>query len=162
MQARNGLDALVHSVKKSLGEYGDKVGADEKGKIEAALKEAEDLLKDKDASKDALQAKSEALTTASQKLGEAMYAQAQSEAGAAGGPAAARVAAARRAVVAKRRAARKRSSTPSTRRSRTASKSLRSSTSCDIPSRSICERESAGGARRNIVAELNAAPLGAG
>src|SRR3954452_718022 len=45
VQARNGLDALVHSVKKSLGEYGDKVGADEKGKIEAALKEADDLLK---------------------------------------------------------------------------------------------------------------------
>ena len=86
VQARNGLDALVHSVKKSLGEYGDKVGADEKGKIEAALKEAEDLLKDKDASKDALQAKSEALMSASQKLGEAMYAQAQAEAGAAGGP----------------------------------------------------------------------------
>src|SRR5689334_13183780 len=89
VQARNGLDALVHSVKKSLGEYGDKVGADEKTKIEAALKEAEDLLKDKNAAKDALQAKSEALMSASQKLGEAMYAQAQSEAGAAGGPGAA-------------------------------------------------------------------------
>src|SRR5205823_9922685 len=77
VQARNGLDSLVHSVKKSLGEYGDKVGTDEKSKIEAALKDAEELLKDKDASKDALQAKSEALMTASQKLGEAMYAQAQ-------------------------------------------------------------------------------------
>ena len=52
VQARNGLDALVHSVKKSLGEYGDKIGADEKAKIEAAVKEAEDLLKQKDASKD--------------------------------------------------------------------------------------------------------------
>ena len=50
------------------------------------LSEAEDLLKDKDASKDALKAKSEALMSASQKLGEAMYAQAQEEAGAAGGP----------------------------------------------------------------------------
>jgi len=89
VQARNGLDALVHSVKKSLGEYGDKVGAEEKTKIEAALKDAEDLLKDKNAAKDALQAKSEALMSASQKLGEAMYAQAQSEAGAAGGPGAA-------------------------------------------------------------------------
>src|SRR6188472_3163287 len=65
VQARNGLDALVHSVKKSLGEYGEKVGADEKGRIESALKEAEELLKDKDATKDALQAKSEALMTAS-------------------------------------------------------------------------------------------------
>jgi molecular chaperone DnaK len=85
VQARNGLDALVHSVKKSLGEYGDKVGADEKGRIESALKDAEELLKDKDATKDALQAKSEALMTASQKLGEAMYAQQQAQAGAPGG-----------------------------------------------------------------------------
>ena len=84
VQARNSLDALVHSVKKSLGEYGDKVGGDEKAKIEAALKEAEAVLKDKDAAKEALEAKSEALSSASQKLGEAMYAQAQSQAGGAG------------------------------------------------------------------------------
>jgi molecular chaperone DnaK len=82
VQARNGLDALVHSVKKSLGEYGDKVGGDEKGRIESALKEAEELLKDENATKDALQAKSESLMTASQKLGEAMYAQQQAQAGA--------------------------------------------------------------------------------
>jgi molecular chaperone DnaK len=81
VQARNGLDALVHSVKKSLTEYGDKVGADEKGKIEASLKEAEDLLKEKDAAKDALEAKSEALAKAAQKLGEIMYAKAQADAG---------------------------------------------------------------------------------
>ena len=85
VQARNGLDALVHSVRKSLGEYGEKVGADEKGRIESALKDAEELLKDKDATKDALQAKSEALMTASQKLGEAMYAQQQAPGGAPGG-----------------------------------------------------------------------------
>ena len=47
--ARNRLDALVHRVKKSLAEYGDKIDADEKGKIEAALKDAEELLKQKDA-----------------------------------------------------------------------------------------------------------------
>ena len=87
VQARNGLDALVHSVKKSLADYGDKVGADEKGRIESALKDAEELLKDKDAGKEALEAKSEALATASQKLGEAMYAQAQAgQAGAGQGP----------------------------------------------------------------------------
>ena len=84
VQARNGLDALVHSVKKSLAEYGDKVGADEKAKIETALKEAEDLLKEKDAAKDALEAKSEALAKAAQKLGEIMYAKAQQEAGGGG------------------------------------------------------------------------------
>jgi len=85
VQARNGLDALVHSVKKSIGEYGDKIDAAEKAKIEDAVKDAEELLKQKDASKDALEAKSESLAKTSQKLGEAMYAQAQAAAGAAGG-----------------------------------------------------------------------------
>ena len=52
----------------------------------AALKEAEELLKDKDASKDAMEAKAQALMTASQKLGEAMYAQSQAEAQTAANP----------------------------------------------------------------------------
>jgi len=86
VQARNHLDALVHSVQKSLTEYGDKVGADEKGKIEGALKEAQELLKDKDASKDAMESKAQALMSASQKLGEAMYAQSQAEAQASANP----------------------------------------------------------------------------
>ena len=57
--ARNQCDALVHSVKKSLTEYGDKLGADEKAKIEAALKEAEAALKSDD--KAQIDAKSQAL-----------------------------------------------------------------------------------------------------
>jgi molecular chaperone DnaK len=81
VQARNGLDALVHSVKKSLGEYGEKVGGEERSRIESALNDAETTLKDKEASKEALQAKSEALMSASQKLGEAMYAQGQGQPG---------------------------------------------------------------------------------
>jgi molecular chaperone DnaK len=89
VQARNGLDALVHSVKKSLAEFGEKVGGEERARIESALNDAETTLKDKEASKEALQAKSEALMSASQKLGEAMYAQSQGqpggEAGAGGG-----------------------------------------------------------------------------
>jgi len=80
VQARNGLDTLVHSVKKSLGEYGDKIGADEKSTVEAAVKEAEDLLKKHDASKSELESKSEALAKAAQKIGELMYADAQSKA----------------------------------------------------------------------------------
>jgi molecular chaperone DnaK len=83
VQARNALDALVHSVKKSIAEYGEKVGADETAKIEAAVKDAEELLKDKDAAKDALEANAEALGKAAQKLGEIMYAQAQQQAEAA-------------------------------------------------------------------------------
>src|SRR5215813_13729678 len=80
VQSRNQLDALVHSVKKSVTEYGEKVGADEKSKIEAAVKEAEDLVKNKDATKEALEAKAESLGKAAQKLGEVMYAESQAKA----------------------------------------------------------------------------------
>jgi len=87
VQARNSLDALVHSVNKSVAEYGDKVGADEKAKIEAAVKDAEELLKQKDVAKEKLEAKAEELAKAAQKLGEIMYAQAQAApGGGAGGP----------------------------------------------------------------------------
>ncbi|MEP7061291.1 MAG: molecular chaperone DnaK [Betaproteobacteria bacterium] len=90
VQSRNALDALVHSVKKSLTEYGDKIDAAERSKIESAINDAESGLKDKEATKSALDAKAEALGKASQKLGEVMYAQAQQgagggEAGGAGG-----------------------------------------------------------------------------
>ncbi|MBI4292779.1 MAG: molecular chaperone DnaK [Betaproteobacteria bacterium] len=77
--ARNQCDALVHSVRKSLKEYGDKLGADEKAKIEAAIKEAEEALKSDN--KDTIDAKSQALAQAAQKLGEKMYAEAQAQAG---------------------------------------------------------------------------------
>ncbi|HYE71355.1 MAG TPA: Hsp70 family protein, partial [Aquabacterium sp.] len=76
VQARNQGDALVHSVRKSLSEYGDKLDAPEKEKIEAAIKDVEESLKSDD--KDAIEAKTSALMTASQKLGEKMYADMQS------------------------------------------------------------------------------------
>jgi molecular chaperone DnaK len=80
VNARNQCDALVHSVKKSLTDYGDKVSADEKAAIEAALKDAEEALKGND--KDTIEAKTKALGEASHKLAEKMYAeQAQPEAG---------------------------------------------------------------------------------
>ncbi|WP_414443994.1 molecular chaperone DnaK [Burkholderia sp. 22PA0099] len=88
--ARNQGDALVHSTKKAVAEYGDKLDAGEKDKIEAALKELEDVLKDHAAEKDVIDAKVEALSTASQKLGEKMYADMQAQqagAAAAGGAA---------------------------------------------------------------------------
>jgi molecular chaperone DnaK len=83
VQARNQGEALVHSVKKSLGEYGDKLDAGEKEKIEAALKAVEDVLKGDD--KAAIDDKSNALMTVSQKLGEKMYADMQAAAGRPGG-----------------------------------------------------------------------------
>ena len=85
VQARNQADATVHSVKKSLTEYGDKLDAGEKEKIEAAIKDLEEALKGDD--KAAIEEKSNTLMTASQKLGEKMYAdmQAKEAAGAAAG-----------------------------------------------------------------------------
>jgi len=75
VNARNQCEALVHSVRKSLTEYGDKLEAGEKEKIEAAIKEAEAQIKSED--KAAIDAKSQALAQAAQKLGEKMYADAQ-------------------------------------------------------------------------------------
>ncbi|WP_306546601.1 molecular chaperone DnaK [Malikia spinosa] len=91
VQARNQGDAMVSSVKKSLTEYGDKIDAAEKTAIEAAIKEVEEAIKGDD--KAAIEAKTEALMTVSQKLGEKMYADMQAQqaaAGAAGSEGAAR------------------------------------------------------------------------
>jgi molecular chaperone DnaK len=83
VNSRNQAEALVHSVKKSLADYGDKLEAGEKEKIEAAAKEVEAALKSED--KAEIDAKAQALATASQKLGEKMYADAQAKAQAQGG-----------------------------------------------------------------------------
>ncbi len=82
--ARNQLDSLIHSTHKSLKEYGDHLSAEEKSAIEAALKEAEAVVKTDD--KEAIEAKAEALSTAAQKLGEKMYAAEQAKAQAGGEP----------------------------------------------------------------------------
>jgi molecular chaperone DnaK len=79
VDARNQCDNLIHSVKKSLTEYGDKIGADDKAKIEAAITEAEAALKEND--KAAIDAKSQALSEASHKLAEQMYAAESANAG---------------------------------------------------------------------------------
>jgi len=84
-ESRNQGESLVHSTKKSVAEYGDKLDAAEKTQIESALKELEEALQGTD--KAAIDTKVEALSTAAQKLGEKMYAdlQAQQAAAAAGG-----------------------------------------------------------------------------
>ena len=81
--ARNSADGLVHSTRKSMTEYADKLEEADKTAIEAALKDVEDALKD-NADKATIDAKVEALGTASQKLGEKMYAEAQAAQAAAG------------------------------------------------------------------------------
>ena len=75
----NQADQMVHMVKKSLTEYGDKLEAGEKDKIEAAIKEVEEVIKGDD--KDAIEAKTNTLMEASQKLGEKVYAEQQAQQG---------------------------------------------------------------------------------
>ena len=77
VKAKNEADANVHSVKKSLTEYGDKLEAGEKEKIEEAIKLLEEAIKSDD--KASIEEKNTALMTASQKLGEKMYADMQAK-----------------------------------------------------------------------------------
>ncbi|HNQ03707.1 MAG TPA: molecular chaperone DnaK [Thiobacillaceae bacterium] len=77
--ARNQADAMVHSVRKSLKDYGEKVSADEKQRIEAAIEAAEAAIKSGD--KADIEAKTQALAEASHKLAEQMYAQEQTASG---------------------------------------------------------------------------------
>ena len=71
VEARNRADASIHSIEKNLKEHGDKIPAGDRSAIEAAAealkkaKESEDLAE--------INAKIEALTQASMKLGEAIY-----------------------------------------------------------------------------------------
>jgi molecular chaperone DnaK len=78
VDVRNAADGMVHSVKKSLSEHGDKLDAAEKEAIEAAVKGVEEVLQSDD--KEAIEAKTAVLTEASQKLGEKVYAAEQAEA----------------------------------------------------------------------------------
>jgi molecular chaperone DnaK len=71
VEARNQCDHMVHAVRKTLKEHGDKVEADEKAKIEAALKDAEEALKGEDQA--TIEAKTQALAQAAHKLAERMY-----------------------------------------------------------------------------------------
>lgn len=79
VSSRNQCDAMIHSVKKTLAESGDKLDADEKTNIESALQDAEDALKSNE--KDTIDAKTTALTEASHKLAEKMYQQDQAQEG---------------------------------------------------------------------------------
>ena len=79
VNARNGAENMIHATRKSMGELGDKLEAEEKEKIEAAITELEAALKGED--KEAIEAKTGALAEASGKMAERLYAQ-QQEAGA--------------------------------------------------------------------------------
>ena len=87
IEARNQADSLIYSTEKSLKEHGDKIGADDRQAIEAAISDLRGVLDTADAA--TLRSKTETLAQLSMKLGEAMYrAQAEGaggDGGAAGG-----------------------------------------------------------------------------
>jgi molecular chaperone DnaK len=83
IEAKNHGDGLVHTAERNIKEYGDKLGAAEKSKIESDVASLKEALTGDDA--EAIRAKTEALVQSSMKLGEAMY-KASSESGTAGGP----------------------------------------------------------------------------
>lgn len=83
--ARNTLEGLIHATQKTLKEAGDKATADEKSAIEAAIKEAEEVVKGDDLEK--IQAATTKLTEASGSLAQKLYAEqtAQAQGGAGAG-----------------------------------------------------------------------------
>ena len=84
--SRNAGDALLHSTRKTLGEYGDRLDGAERAAIDAAIDNLERALKGSD--KADIDTKIAALSGAAQKLGEKMYAGARQQAQAAGAEAA--------------------------------------------------------------------------
>jgi len=77
VEARNHGESLVHSTEKSLSDFGDKVGAAEKGAIETAMEALKTALAGEDP--EVIKARTNDLMQASMKLGEAMYANQQDQ-----------------------------------------------------------------------------------
>ena len=73
VEARNQADALAHQTQKSLDELGEKIPAEDKERIQRALDELKETLKDENASKEQIDAKVKTLSEASHKLAEAIY-----------------------------------------------------------------------------------------
>ena len=72
---RNQADALVAQVEKTMTDMGDKIDAEEKAKIETAITDLKETLKDESATKEQIEEKVKALTEASHKVTEEMYKQ---------------------------------------------------------------------------------------
>lgn len=73
VEARNNADSLAHQTQKSLNELGEKIATEDRAKIESALNDLKEVLKDESASKEQIETKVKALNEASHKLAEAMY-----------------------------------------------------------------------------------------
>ena len=77
-EARNQGDSLAHTTERQLAEHGDKVSAEVKAEIEAAIADLKSVLDGGDP--EAITAKTTALGTVAMKLGEAVYAADQASA----------------------------------------------------------------------------------
>jgi molecular chaperone DnaK len=77
VDAKNSADGMIHTVKKSITDHGDKLDAAEKEKIETAIKSLEESLKSDN--KEEIETKTKELMEASQKLGEKIYAEQQAQ-----------------------------------------------------------------------------------
>ena len=77
-EARNQADSLVHATEKQLEEHGDKIDADTKAAVEAAIAETKTALEGDD--HDAINAKAQALTDAAMKMGQQIYEKEQASA----------------------------------------------------------------------------------
>ena len=82
VEVRNSADGLVHSSEKNLVDYGDKVPEEDKTAIETAISDLKAALENEGADVEDIKTKTEALTEAAMKLGEAMYKESQAEAAA--------------------------------------------------------------------------------
>jgi molecular chaperone DnaK len=74
-EAKNNADSLVHATEKQLEEHADKIDAELKGQIEAAIAETKTAIDSGDP--EAINAKSQALTDLAMKMGQAIYSQQQ-------------------------------------------------------------------------------------
>eukprot|EP01013_Petalomonas_cantuscygni_P004097 TRINITY_DN1438_c0_g3_i1.p2 TRINITY_DN1438_c0_g3~~TRINITY_DN1438_c0_g3_i1.p2 ORF type:complete len:650 (+),score=174.63 TRINITY_DN1438_c0_g3_i1:65-2014(+) len=90
-EAKNNAESLVHTTEKQLEEHGDKIDADLKGQIEAAVKETKEAIEGGDP--EAMKTKSEALAQVSMQMGQKIYEAEQAAGGDAGDAAAADAAA---------------------------------------------------------------------
>ena len=73
-EARNNADSLIYSTEKSLNEYGDKISEADRDEVQSAIEKLRETLNGNDI--EAIQVETDALTQASHKLAEVMYAQA--------------------------------------------------------------------------------------
>lgn len=86
IETHNQADSACYASEKALKEYGDKISAEDKSKIEAALSDLKAAVANQNSTPDELKQKMEALNQATYKVTEQMYKEAQQKQGPQAGP----------------------------------------------------------------------------